>query len=441
MHRILIVDDDRAIRRSLELHLQDRDLKLSAAATLAEAESAWELSRPDIVILDLMLPDGEGMSFLSAHGAEARVIMITGHQDMERAAEAMRLGAFDYLHKPLAVDEMDEVLARALRLLDEEGGEEHQISGATSEVGRIVGSSKAILELHKQIGLASRGGATVLLRGESGTGKELVARAIHRNLAPSEPFVAVNCSALVPTLLESELFGHEKGAFTGAGARRRGRLELAGKGILFLDEIGDLSLDLQAKLLRVLQERNFERVGSSAQLPFAATLIAATHRDLEKMTARGDFREDLYFRLRVLEVTVPPLRERREDIPLLVDHFLAVHTRASHLGPKRVTPEAVERLLSHTWPGNVRELENRVLAALLSSSGETLEIDVPPGVGDAAGSDSPPSSLREVEASHIAAVLEHTGWKLGETCRILGVSRPTLRKKITEYGLKESSSD
>jgi len=441
MPEILIIDDDAAVRRSLELHIKGRGLSLRSVGTLAEGREAWDEEAPDLIILDLMLPDGEGMDLLREHEGEAgrpKVIMITGHQDMERASEAIRLGAFDYVHKPLGADELDRVLDRALAQLGEERSSElAEQTAAGEEKHRIVGRSRAILELHKAIGRASRGGAGVLIRGESGTGKELVARAIHRNLAPEDPFVALNCSALVPTLLESELFGHERGAFTGATQRRLGRLELAGRGLLFLDEIGDLSTELQAKLLRVVQEREFERVGGARVLPFAAMLVVATHRDLEAMVAEGSFREDLYFRLRVLEIVVPPLRERREDIPLLVEHFLGRFNHELHRQVTRVPEGLLERLLAHDWPGNVRELENRVLAGLMASSGELLEMEVPE-TGSAL-EESGLISLAEVEARHIARVLEAVDWNFGRSCEILGISRPTLRKKIRDYGLKETS--
>ncbi|MDP6669504.1 MAG: sigma-54 dependent transcriptional regulator [Candidatus Krumholzibacteria bacterium] len=440
MPDILIVDDDRAIRRSLELHLKGRGMDVRAAVDLADAEAQWEEATPDLVILDLMLPDGEGLDLLERRaGDSARVVMITGHHDMEKAVRAMQLGAFDYVHKPVSVDEIDTVLDRALKQIREEQGAELAglVESEGGRSGEIVGRSRAILELHKDIGRASRGGANLLLLGESGTGKELVARALHRNLSPDHPFVPVNCSALVPTLLESELFGHERGAFTGASQRRLGRMELAGEGVLFLDEIGDLSGDLQVKLLRVLQEKEFERVGGAKPLPFRATLLAATHRDLEKMVEEGEFREDLYFRLRVMEIRIPSLRERREDIPLLVDHFLARYNRELHRNVQKLSAETLEQLLQWDWPGNVRELENRVLAGIMASSGEVLEMEIPdkslkPLRGDWE------RSLRDLEAEHIARVLVKTGWNLGRSCEILGISRPTLRKKIEDHGLKES---
>ncbi len=439
---ILIVDDDRALRRSIELQLQGRGFTPAAAGDLAEAETVWRTVRPELVILDLMLPDGEGLDLLERMKSErdpAKVIMITGQSDMAKAVTAMRLGAFDYVQKPLDADDLDAVVDRALGEIAAESRTALSTEAGETPAGELhmAGRSRAVLELHKAIGQASRGRANVLIRGESGTGKELVARLIHRNLAPEQPFVAVNCSALVPTLLESELFGHEKGAFTGAISRRMGRLERAGSGVLFLDEIGDLPADLQAKLLRVLQEREFERVGGNRTLPFEAVVLAATHRDLEAMIADGSFREDLYYRLKVLEIVVPPLRERREDIRHLLAHFLQLYNREFHRDVNRVPESTLAHLEAYDWPGNVRELANRVQVGIMASSGDSLNVEIP--------ASSPPEatpvagwrrSLAEVEDEQIRAVLARTGWALGESCEILGISRPTLRKKIAEYGIE-----
>ncbi len=439
---ILIVDDDRALRRSIELQLQGRGFEPVTAADLAEAEASWRKTRPGLVILDLMLPDGEGLDLLERMNSErdsAKVIMITGQSDMAKAVTAMRLGAFDYVQKPLDVDELDSVVDRALAEIAAESRTALSTEAGESAAGKLhmAGRSRAVLDLHKAIGQASRGRANVLIRGESGTGKELVARLIHRNLAPEQPFVAVNCSALVPSLLESELFGHEKGAFTGAISRRMGRLERAAGGVLFLDEIGDLPLDLQAKLLRVLQEREFERVGGNHALSFEAVVVAATHRDLEAMIAEGSFREDLYYRLKVLEITVPPLRERRDDIRHLVAHFLRLYNREFHRDVNRVPKSTLADLEAYDWPGNVRELANRVQAGIMASSGDSLSVEIPassgPGADPAGGWRR---SLAEVEAEQIRSVLDGTDWALGETCEILGISRPTLRKKIADHGIE-----
>jgi two-component system response regulator AtoC len=303
-----------------------------------------------------------------------------------------------------------------------------------------------MIEVHKQIGVASRGRANVLITGESGTGKELVARSIHRHSTPDQPFIPVNCSALVPTLLESELFGHVKGAFTGADRDKPGRLELAGNGSLFLDEIGDLDASLQVKLLRVLQERTYQRVGGEKELPFRARVIAATHRNLDEMLSSGTFREDLYYRLKVAHIHLPPLRERKEDLPVLVEHLLVKANRTLHREVNKVPDEVMEQIHKHDWPGNVRELENRIQVAVLTASGDVLHPILPSGTQPSASETKASAqritggwqrSLEDVEREHITRVLEGVGGNYGEACEILGISRPTLRKKLRDYGLMD----
>ncbi|MCP4547719.1 MAG: sigma-54-dependent Fis family transcriptional regulator [bacterium] len=446
MLELLIIDDDRAFRRSLELHMQGRGFSVRCASNLAEGESAWREKLPNLVFLDLMLPDGEGtwlLERMTEEGLGTKVIIITGHHEMERAVTGMRAGAFDFVHKPLSADELDKVVDQAIGQLqvEESMGLEAGSAAELSPMGSIIGRSRSILALHKTIGLASRGRANVLILGESGTGKELVARAIHRLVTPREPFLAVNCSALVPSLLESELFGHERGAFTGAAQQRRGRMELVGEGVLFLDEIGDLPLDLQAKLLRVIQEREFERVGGTQSLPFKAMLISATHRDLSAMVAAGDFREDLFYRLKVVEIEVEPLRDRVEDIPLLVEHFLTLYNGEFHRNVTRVPQQVLADLQAYHWPGNVRELENRIQAGIMASPGDVLTVEIPSTVTATGDGGSWRRPLRDVECAHIARVLEHCNWVQGEACSILGVSRPTLRKKIQDFGLKRPGKE
>jgi DNA-binding NtrC family response regulator len=443
MPDLLIVDDDRAFRRSLELHVAGRDFSVRCAANLAEAEIAWREQLPDLVILDLMLPDGEGTDLLermNSEGLGTKTIMITGHHDMARAVAGMRAGAFDFIHKPLSADELDEVLGRALGQIQVEqvmGLEAVDKSGDRSQ-GTIIGQSRAVLELHKAIGQASRGRANILVRGESGTGKEMVARAIARLVTPGEPFMAVNCSAFVPALLESELFGHERGAFTGAAQKRLGRLELVRKGTLLLDEIGDLPQELQVKLLRVLQEREFQRVGGSSDIPLQAILISATHRNLEEMVATGQFREDLFYRLKVVEIEVPPLRERIDDIPLLVEHFLQHYNGQFHRNVTRVPRKVLARLQGYSWPGNVRELENRIQAGIMASPGDVLTVEVPRETGrESEGSAPWRRTLNMVESEHILRVLGECNWALGKACEVLEITRPTLRKKIQDYGLQK----
>jgi two-component system response regulator AtoC len=296
------------------------------------------------------------------------------------------------------------------------------------------------VEVHKQIGLASRGAANVLITGESGTGKELVARAIHRFTSADAPFIPLNCSAIVPTLLESELFGHVKGAFTGANDNRPGRLELAGSGTLFLDEIGDLDPSLQIKLLRVLQERTYERVGSNVPKKFDARVIAATHRDLTSLVREGGFREDLYYRLKVVEIHLPPLRERPEDIEPLIEHLLGRINQQLHRNVGQVPSDVFAQMKRYPWPGNVRELENRLTAGVISSPDDTLRIDLPSEESQQKqkltdDSQSWNQTLESVEKSHIERVLAATKGNLGRTCKILGISRPTLRRKMHLYGL------
>jgi len=443
MAKLLVIDDDRTIRETLELAFSRQKHSVILAETVADGLELWQAEEPDVVLLDLMLPDGNGIEALTqAKSAKLKghVILITGHQDLDRAISAMKAGAFDYIHKPLNIDELEIVVDRALAEIENKM-KLALIADLAAERAdeKIVGRSPAILEIHKQIGLASRGHANVLITGESGTGKELVARAVHKYSSPNEPFIPVNCSALAPTLLESELFGHEKGAFTGADQSKPGRFELAGDGTLFLDEIGDLELALQVKLLRVLQENSFERVGGNKSLTMNARVIAATHRDLEEMVRSGDFRNDLYFRLKVVEVNIPPLRERPEDIEPLVEALLVRINRKLRRSVNQVTLKTLNAMKMYHWPGNVRELENRLTAGVMLSPGEMLTVELPTDSSLKSDSskiaDPADQSLRAVEKAQIEKILKATGGNLGETCDILGIARPTLRRKMQEYNL------
>ncbi|HEU4726713.1 MAG TPA: sigma-54 dependent transcriptional regulator, partial [Kofleriaceae bacterium] len=356
--RILIVDDDRSIRRTLEKFLGAEGYEVTTAqdapGAIASADAA------DLMLLDLGLPGGSGFDVLAALADRTRpptVVVVTARDDMQSTVKAIQLGAYEYLVKPLDIDRLRHVVKQALgsRETRDQLAEFVTRSAEAQLVGDILGKSPAIRDVWKQIGAVSTTRAPVLIAGESGTGKELVARAIHFSSADRErPFVAVNCTALAPGVLESELFGHVKGAFTGAIADRPGRFELAGKGTLFLDEIAEIPLDLQAKLLRVVQERTFERVGDARPLALEARIIAATHRDLPAMVARGAFREDLFYRLRVVEIALPPLRERAGDIPILVEGLLAKINRELHRDVRGVTPAAMDALQRYGWPGNVR---------------------------------------------------------------------------------------
>ena len=446
--RILVVDDDRSIRRTLEKFLVGEGYEVATAQDAPGAIAAADAA--DLMLLDLGLPGGSGFDVLTALADRARpptVVVVTARDDMQSTVKAIQLGAYEYLVKPLDIDRLRSVVKLAL---DSRGARDRLEAFVTSAeprlVGDILGKSPAIRDVWKQIGAVSTTRAPVLITGESGTGKELVARAIHVSSTDRErPFVAVNCTALAPGVLESELFGHVKGAFTGAIADRPGRFELAGKGTLFLDEVAEIPLELQAKLLRVVQERTFERVGDARPLALEARIIAATHRDLAGMVARGTFREDLFYRLRVVEIALPPLRDRTGDIPILVEGLLAKINRDLDKDVRYVTPAALARLSGHAWPGNVRELENMLTRAVVLAKTDVLDETLLPigagaaPVGDAAGeadADGELPTLRELERRHIIRVLAHTEWNKRRTCAILDISRPTLDRKIDEYGLR-----
>jgi DNA-binding NtrC family response regulator len=455
--RVLVVDDDRSIRRTLEKFLSSEGYEVITAADGPEAIRV--ACGADVMLLDLGLPGADGFAVLSQVRADAHpppVIVITARDDMQSTVRAVQMGAYEYLVKPLDVDRLRLVVRRAAASRDSERALGQFVARETEsyQVGNIIGRSSAIREVYKQIGAVSTSRASVLVLGESGTGKELVAKAIHYASADRDrPFVAVNCTAFARDLLESELFGHVRGAFTGAIADKVGRFELAGAGTLFLDEIGELPVALQAKLLRVLQERVFERVGDGRQVPLRARIIAATHRDLDAMVADGTFREDLLYRLRVVEIRLPPLRDRAEDIPLLVEGLVVKINREVHRQVRFVPRDTMAALQRYPWPGNVRELENALTRAIVLSQGELLEArhlpiaDAGPDDGGPARRAPPPApadalvSLRELERRHVERVLAHTEWNKRRACAILEVSRPTLDRKIDEFGLTRPDRD
>jgi len=451
--RILIVDDDRSIRRTLEKFLQGEGYEVTTAQDAPGAIAAAAADVPDVMLLDLGLPGGSGFDVLAALEDKPRpptIVVVTARDDMQSTVKAIQLGAYEYLVKPVDIDRLKDVVKSALASRATRDNLEQFVSTAAQaqQTGVILGKSARIREVWKQIGAVSTTRAPVLIAGESGTGKELVARAIHVASADRErPFVAVNCTALAPGVLESELFGHVKGAFTGAVADRPGRLELAGKGTLFLDELAEIPMDLQAKLLRVLQERTYERVGDAKPMQLEARVIAATHRDLAGMVQKGTFREDLYYRLRVVEIGLPPLRERASDIPVLVEGLLAKINRDLGKDVRYVTPTALARLQGYAWPGNVRELENTLTRAVVLAKGDVLDetllpLGPAPAQGDAHDVDAEGSlpTLREIERRHIARVLVHTEWNKRRACAILDISRPTLDRKIEEYGLRKEEA-
>ena len=442
--QIAIIDDDRALCRSLQIHLERTGHRADTFHTGEAGLARLSAEHYDVLFLDLDLPDTTGLAILrelqDRPGAPL-TIMITGIQDARSTIEAIRLGAFDYIRKPLDLDVVLLAAEKASRQLRLDGGRGAApiASGAKSEPDEIVGSHPAIIEVLKQIALVAESNVPVLIQGETGTGKELVARALHDTGRQEAPFVAINCSALVPTLLESELFGHVKGAFTGADSDKAGKMEVAGGGTLFFDEIGDMSVDLQAKLLRVLQEKEFERIGDTKPIPFRARVVAATHRDLKAMAAEGTFREDLYYRLAVSTIAVPALRDRRSDIPALADRMLARITRELHKTVTGIETEAVRHCTNYDWPGNVRELSNVLTRAVLLCRRPVITEDlIAASMGRAApapvlAADFKP--LREAEKEYVYKALVAMDWNIQRTAALLDISRVTLRKKIEDYGL------
>jgi DNA-binding NtrC family response regulator len=459
MH-ILVVDDDRSIRRSLEKFLGDLGYTVTTAEDGLKALAAVEAGAFDLILLDLGLPGLDGLEVLARlQGREGAppVIVITARDDMRSTVAATQRGAWDYLVKPLDIERLKITVRRAL----ESGELSRRIDRLVETMAReyqvdnIVGRTPAMREVFKTIGRVADSSATVLITGESGTGKELVARAIHyASSSRDHAFMAVNCTAFPRDLLESELFGHARGAFTGAVGEKLGRFQIAGGGTLFLDEIGELPMEIQTKLLRVMQERVFERVGDPKPIRLEARIITATHRDLAQMVREGTFREDLYYRLRVVEVHLPPLRERRDDLPILVEHLLSKITRDQHKRIRYVAREALDLIAAYPWPGNVRELENALTRAVVLTKGEVLEAGALPiqveeyddgGEVEAPGATDEPApdglvSLREVEQRHIAAVLTATGWNKHRSSQILGITRQTLDRKIRDYRLERPNA-
>ncbi len=442
IERMLIIDDDAALCRSLQLQLETKGFAVTVAGTAATGIAELHREAPDLVLLDINLPDADGLSVMTdivEGNSGVPVVMVTARQDMAATIKAMRTGAFDYIRKPFDIDDVLLVIEK----LSHRGGRSSVDTNVTADdipAREIIGSAPELLEILKQIGLLSRSRVSVLIRGESGTGKELVARALHDASCPGKPFVAINCSAVVPSLLESELFGHEKGAFTGADRQKTGKLEHAGSGTVFFDEIGDMHADLQSKLLRVLQEKEFERVGGTEPIAFGARVICATHRDLQAMTAEKQFREDLLYRIAVSGIDMPPLRERAGDIRLLVRHFLGRLGTELHKRVETIDEAAMQRLERYGWPGNVRELENVLARAVALSRTTALVLDdiALPGSRTPLASHTPDEilSLADAERGHIEIVLSSTGWKLTQTAKLLQISPTTLRKKISDYGLQ-----
>ncbi|MCS7280714.1 MAG: sigma-54 dependent transcriptional regulator [Desulfobacterota bacterium] len=446
-HKILIIDDEDAILESLDMYFTERGYSVMCAKNAAEGYESAVKFDPDVIILDVRLPDDDGLQLLTRlkdKNRDVHVIIITAFHDMETTIKAVKKGAYEYIPKPIDIEELDRAVSKALRLEDALNEKDGLIirNPSAHERGKIIGKSKAMKEIFKAIGILSENRVTVLIEGETGTGKELIAQAIHYN-SPfrDHPFIPINCSAIVGTLLESELFGHEKGAFTGAHCTKRGKFELAGDGTIFLDEVSEIPYELQAKLLRFLQEKEFERVGGEKTLKSNARVIAASNRPLSQLVKEGKFREDLYYRLSVAKIYVPPLRERKSDIPLLVEYLIGRLNLELKRQIKKVEEKAIERMMEYHWPGNVRELENVLTRAAIEVRGEVItEEHILPLLE---ARDTPKKeemeslmSLSTVEKQHIKKVLECVGWHFGKACEILGISRPSLRRKIREYGIE-----
>ncbi|HUF69145.1 MAG TPA: sigma-54 dependent transcriptional regulator [Longimicrobiales bacterium] len=435
--KILLVEDDDAHRVAIERHLSRSSWDVTAVEDAERALGALSSTAPALVLTDVRMPGMSGIELLDRirESTGTPVIVMTAFGDMQGAIDAMKKGAFDYLTKPLDLDVLDESLERCLREHSDESSARVD-PAQKADVEGLIGHDPRMISIYKTIGSVAGTRTPILIRGETGTGKELIARTIHRNGPdPGQPFVAINCTAVPESLLESELFGHVRGSFTGAVADRKGRFELAGSGTIFLDEIGDTSLAFQAKLLRVLQEREFYPIGGEKPRRTEARVVAATHRTIERMVEEGSFREDLYFRLRVVEVAIPPLRERRADIPLLTRYILGRVSRdlGRHL---QVAAEVLDVLLGHDWPGNVRELENALTRAAVLARGSTITAE---HLSLRSGSEQMPDpddqSLDAMERAHVQRVLAQTRHNKSRAAQILGVSRPRLDRMIARHGL------
>ena len=442
---LLVVDDDDTIRHSLADALADEVTGVELADSAESALALIGAGEVDVVLSDIRMPGLDGLEFLKLlreRAPQIDVVLMTAFDDMPTVVAGMRQGAVEFLVKPLELHALRRVLDgvfedRRLRARREARTEDVVVSVPGGFSGTLVGHDPRMVEVFKRIGQAACSRTTVLIRGETGTGKELIARAIHSSSAEADaPFVAVNCAALPATLLESELFGHVRGAFTGATGDRRGRFALAGRGTIFLDEIGDTTADLQAKLLRVLQEREFYPVGAEHPERTSARVITATHQNLEALVAAGTFRPDLYYRLRVLEIEVPSLRDRLSDVPQLAQHLTRRASRSIGRKAPVLSQEALDVLVTQDWPGNVRELENCLTRAVVLASGDVIRAEHITVGGAASKSAAAPLTLEALERSHVEHTLAALDGHKAKTARVLGISRPRLDRLLRKYGLE-----
>lgn len=467
MHKILIVDDEQSVRYSFKKLFNTSSFRIAEASNAEEAINAFNLNKPDLVILDIEMPGKDGIQVLKEMkeiSPETPVIIITAYGTGDRVIKAMKYGAFEYIEKPFDIPRLKTVIDDALyssKLVPTNATDEPQKIPQRKMVDQeiMVGESASIKEVFKLIGKVAASDANILVVGESGTGKELVARAIHKySERSSKPFIAINCAAIPDTLLESELFGYEKGAFTGADRQKLGRFEEAQDGTLFLDEIGDMNLSLQSKLLRVLQEGTIERLGGSKVIKVNVRIVAATNRNLENDIANKSFREDLYYRLKVITISLPPLRMRKEDIPILVNHFLAKYSSITKKEALTIHPNAMKQLFEHNWPGNIRELENVIKRAIILAKSKVINPDflfegnekpssnfdfenprlfayLNPKMASSHG-DVYKLAIDEFEKDLIVWALSKTNGNQVQAAKLLGVSRVMLHERIEKYGLK-----
>ncbi|OPY90461.1 MAG: Transcriptional regulatory protein ZraR [Syntrophus sp. PtaU1.Bin208] len=455
MSGILVIDGDRSALETVKLFLAKEGYETYTASTGTDGLNLCVQKAPDLVILDISLSDVDGFTVLEElleENEQIKAIAMMSYPDMEKIIRVMKMGAFDYIHKSADMNELFSIVRKALDILELDRKTDRLPRENLPEFkkGDIIGAGREMREIFKMVGVVSQSRTTVLIEGESGTGKELIAKVIHSHTSPNEPFIAVNCSAIVETLLESELFGHEKGSFTSAFNRQLGKFELARYGTLFLDEISEMSINLQAKLLRVLQEMEFERVGGKDKVQVHARVIAATNKDLRTLVREGKFRSDLFYRLNIVSIKMPSLRERSEDIPRLVSYLLAKINRDLRRQIVGVSEEVMEAFLSNDWPGNVRELENLLVRAGVMAKGRILEkSDFPelfkkPVISEETnsfrleewGKSGELLTLDDVEEQHIRKILIlERGKNKGELCDILGISRPTFERKLEKYGI------
>ena len=443
---ILVVDDEQVVRDSLSKWFREDGYHVSAAGSAAEALQQLQGRKWDILLLDIKMPGMDGMELqqrIKEIDSTATIIFITAHATVDTAVKALKEGAFDYVTKPIDPDYLSHLVTNALKqrnLFNENLKLKEQIS-EFSRADEIVGESSQMQKVYDLIQTVSKADTTVMIRGESGTGKELIARAIHSNSARRYfPIVAVNCGALPEGILESELFGHERGAFTGAQYRRKGKLELADGGTLFLDEVGNIDMKTQMDLLRVIETKQFARVGGNEIIRVDFRVVCATNKDLEKAVSEGSFREDLYYRLNVFTVFIPPLRERKCDIPQLANYFVQKYSRAMGKAITAISPEAMDTIVRYNWPGNVRELENAIERAMVVGKPPIIKPEDLPYQLTEKNHVLPAGSLAAIEKAHIVSILEQNRWNISRSAEILQIDRVTLYNKIEKYGLKKPSA-